>query len=501
MTLQAAILPAAGRADPAWHAHLLALAGAVAGLLLLFHRDAADMVGIWLTSSTYNHCALILPITAWLVWQRRPALDRLAPAAWAPGLVLVAAGAFLWLLGEAGGVALARHLGLVLMLQGAVIACLGKSVSRGLAFPIFYLFFLVPAGDEIVPLMQTVTAELCMALLRLSGIPAHLEGIFITIPTGLFRVAEACAGVKFLVAMVALGALVANLCFRSWKRRALFMLASVTVPILANGVRAWGTIYIAHATNSDFAAGVDHVVYGWIFFAIVIALTLGAGWRFFDRAPGDPWFDPEALRSTPGKPQRAVQIAAAALAIAAVPPLWSAAVAAGSHAPSDIVLPSVPGWERVAGDLDWQPHYVGADRLRVGRYRDAAGREVDLAIAVFARQGEGREMVGFGQGAVGPDGGWTWISQGPARPNGRSERIGSDGTVREVATFYRVGDLVTGSEYRVKLETMKTRLLGGPQRAVALLVSAPEPDARPAIDAFLHDLGPIAPVADRAAGV
>ncbi|WP_324750312.1 exosortase A [Sphingomonas sp. LY54] len=500
MTAQAAIVRAAGRADPAWRPHLLALAGAAAGILVVFHRDAADMVRIWLNSSTYNHCALILPIIAWLVWQRRPALDRLAPAAWAPGLVLVAAGALLWLLGEAGGVALARHLGLVLMLQATVIACLGKSVARGLAFPLFYALFLVPAGDEIVPLMQTVTAELCMALLRLSGIPAHLEGIFITIPSGLFRVAEACAGVKFLVAMVALGALVANLCFRSWKRRALFMLAAVAIPILANGVRAWGTIYIAHVTDSDFAAGVDHVIYGWIFFAIVIALTLGVGWRFFDRAPGDPWFDPEALRSVPGKPQRAVQIAAAALAIAAVPPLWSAAVAAGSHAPSDIALPSVPGWQRVAGDLDWQPHFAGADRIRIGRYRDAMGREVDLAIAVFARQGEGREMVGFGQGAVGPEGEWTRIAATPPPSDGRSERIGSGGTVREVATFYRVGDLVTGSEYRVKLETMKTRLLGGPQRAVALLVSAPEPDARPAIDAFLHDLGPIAPVADRAAG-
>ena len=54
------------------------------------------------------------------------------------------------------------------------------------------------------------------------------------------------------------------------------------------------------------------------------------------------------------------------------------------------------------------------------------------------------------------------------------------------------------------LETMKTRLFGGPQRAVAVLVSAPAPargvSARPAIDAFLAALGPVAPLADRAAG-
>jgi exosortase/archaeosortase family protein len=58
-------------------------------------------------------------------------------------------------------------------------------------------------------------------------------------------VAEACSGVKFLIAMVALGVLVANVCFRSWHRRAAFMALCVAVPILANGVRAWGTIYAA----------------------------------------------------------------------------------------------------------------------------------------------------------------------------------------------------------------------------------------------------------------
>ena len=72
-------------------------------------------------------------------------------------------------------------------------------------------------------------------------------------------------------------------------------------------------------------------------------------------------------------------------------------------------------------------------------------------------------------------------------------------------SFYRIGDILTGSQMGVKLETMKVRLLGGPQRAVAVLVSAEAPAAetsvRPAIDDFLRALGPIAPIADRAAGL
>jgi len=274
-----------------WRAHLAALGLACLAILLLFARDAADIAAIWWSSSTFNHCLLIGPIIAWLVWQRLPELSRLTPAAWAPGLILAGAGALGWLLGEAGGIAFARHLGLAFMLQGAVIACLGKAVARGLAFPLFYALFLVPVGEELVPAMQTLTARIAAGLLALAGVPAHLEGVFITTPTGYFEVAEACAGVKFLIAMIAFGALVANVCFRSWPRRIAFMTASILIPILANGVRAWGTIYISHLTSVDFAASFDHVVYGGIFFAIVIALIIGAGWRFFDRGVGDPWFD------------------------------------------------------------------------------------------------------------------------------------------------------------------------------------------------------------------
>jgi exosortase A len=497
-------LPAA---DSRWRTHLVALGAAAAAILALFHRDAADIAAIWWSSPTFNHCLLIGPLIGWLVWQRLPGLRQLTPAAWAPGLALVGLGALGWLLGDAGGIALARHAGLVLMLQGATIACLGRSVSRALAFPIFYALFLIPAGAELVPAMQTVTAEIAMALLALAGVPAHIEGIFITTPTGYFEVAEACAGVRFLVAMAAFGALVANVCFRSWPRRIAFMAVSLIVPILANGVRAFATIYVAHRTGSvDLAAGFDHVVYGGIFFAIVIALIMSLSWRFFDRGIDDPWFDPATLQTAQGRtPIAAVAVAAAV--IAALPMAWSTAVSASARpVPPTLELPAVPGWQRVParGGIPWRPHFAGADLFRMARYRDAQGREVDLAIAVYARQSEGRELIGFGQGAVGPDSVWAWTANAPTPLDGRAERIASHGLVREVVSFYRVGGITSGSGMAVKLETMKVRLTGGEQRAVAVLVSAPAPaegvSPRPAIDAFLAALGPVASLADRVAG-
>jgi exosortase A len=493
-----------------WRTHLAVLGGVAAVILGLFRRDAADIVTLWSNDATFNHCFLILPLIGWLIWQRLPQLRQLIPVAWAPGLLVTGAGALGWLLGDASGINFARQLGLLLMLEGAVVAILGKAVARGILFPLFYAIFLVPVGSEMVPAMQTLTAQLASLLLALTNIPAHLEGIFITTSGGYFEVAEACAGARFLIAMLAFGALVANVCYRSWRRRAGFLAVAIIVPILANGVRAWGTIYIAEQTSLNFAESFDHVIYGGIFFAVVIAIILGIGWRFFDRGIDEPWFDAKALQPMrPPHRARLDLIAGALIALAALGPLWASAVSAsGSHAlPPVVALPDVPGWQRVpaAGGIPWSPNYAGADRMVVAHYRDAQGRMVDLAVAVFARQSEGRELVGFGQGAVTPNGRWAWSADAAPPPGGRAERIASHGVAREVLSFYRIGNVLTGSQMGVKLETMKVRLLGGPQRAVAVLVSAEAPaaetSARPAIDDFLRALGPIAPIADRAAGL
>ncbi len=506
----AAAMPDRTHADP-WRLHLALVGGVWLAILLIFARDAATMADIWWNSSTFGHCLFVGPIIAWLVWQRRAELARLVPHAWAPGLLVVAAGAAGWLLGAAAGVALARHLGLVVMMQGAVVACLGRDVARGLLFPLCYMLFLVPAGDTLVPPLQTLTARMCMGLLGAFGVPARIEGVFITIPNGYYEVAEACSGVKFLVAMIAYGALVANVCFRSWTRRGLFMLAAIVAPVLANGVRAFGTIYVGYLTDGDVAGTFDHVVYGWVFFAVVIAALIGLGWRFFDRGPNDRWFDAADLQPVaplPDRPGRALAIAVAAIAVAVAPILWSAAIAAGGAAtlPRHIEPPVVPGWTRVVDrSHPWTPRFTGADHRIQAYYGDGRGHVVTLAIAVYGDQAEGREIVGYGQGAIDPEGDWAWTDDTVAPPAGRAFRISAPGPlVREVATFYRVGGIVTGSEVGVKLETLRVRLLGGRRRAVAVLVSAVQPDratsTRPAIDAFLKALGPIDRLADGMAG-
>src|SRR3546814_5310529 len=94
-------------------------------------------------------------------------------------------------------------------------------------------------------------------------------------------------------------------------------------------------------------------------------------------------------------------------------------------------MPQVKGWFRSDEPplRPWQPRFDGADHLAMARYGDAKGQVVDLAIATFDRQDEGRELVGFGQGAAGADSGWTWPQPAPAPGDARGEQITGPGRV------------------------------------------------------------------------
>lgn len=474
----------------AWRRPLAMLAVAWLALIALFFGDWAAMAAQWWDISTYNHVLLVPAILAWLVALRRHELARLVPEGWWPGLIVLAGAAFVWVLGSFAGLSLARQLGAVAMLQGTALALLGPRVAAGLAFPFGYMLFLVPFGDELVPLLQAVTARLTMTLLALSGIPAVLEGVLIATPTGLFKVAEACSGVKFLIAMCAFAVLTANLCFRSWPRRVLFVAATLVLAVLANGVRAWGTVVIAHNFGIASAVGFDHVVFGWIFFALVIALALGLGWRWFDRSPDDPQVDAGAIAASPTLAALAnfrighASALAASLTIAVAGLGWAAtADRLAARLPPRIGLPAVPGWQRIdyAPRVWWQPRHAGADHRLLGRYADAQGNTVDVSYALYASQNEGREAGGFGEGALTPDSAWGRADSGPALSGAKTDRLAAAGdVVRLSATWYKTGGFVTGSNARLKLANMVDRLLLRRRATAVLILSAEERPGHPA---------------------
>lgn len=484
------------------------------GNIALFARDWQAMALQWWDSSTYNHVLLIPFILGWLISLRWREVVRIEPQAWWPGLFAFAGAAFLWLLGSFAGLSLATQLGVVLMAQASVLTLLGPKACAALLFPLAYMLFLVPAGDELIPALQTITAKISMALLDLSQVPAHIEGVFITTPGGYFEVAEACSGVKFLIAMIAYGALVANVCFASWPRRIAFMGLSVVMPIFANGVRAWGTIFIAEHRGIEFAAGFDHIFYGWIFFAVVMALVMGLAWRFFDRAIDDRMVDAEALDRNAllvrlsGYSIRQGRALPALAAIALLFTGWSAwASRLEAPVPARIDFPAIPGWQQVDYTplAPWKPLHTGASHVLLARFRDPAGHTVDVSYALYATQDDGREAGGFGQGAIPLDSGWAWESSPAPLAQGHADRIQTAGPVHRLAeTFYRSGPLFTGSNTRLKLENIVDRLLLRERTTATLILSSEDGlpgqlTAENSLRAFLAAIGPVPAWMDRAA--
>lgn len=504
--------------SPAWTAGLTRLAvlwGVVIGITA---HEWIGMADQWWNISTYAHVLLVPPILLWQVWNRWPQARGLEPLCWFPGMGLFMGAALLWVLGTLGSVAELAQFGAVFMLMASVPLMLGARVTAAFLFPLAYMIFLVPFGDEVIPALQTVTARLTILLVQITAVPAHIDGVFIATPAGLFEVAEACSGVKFLVAMVAFGALAANVCFRSWPRRIAFMAVCVVVPILANGVRAWGTVYVAQIKGATYAGGVDHIIYGWVFFAVVIAAIIGLSWPFFDRAITDPLIDGEAIAANrrlarwerlPMLPRSAAIGAAVTLLIALVWTIVAQLLAAPM--PRHIDSPQIAGWHRVDTPMqvEWTPRAGGADHLIQMRYGDDQGHIVDMVYALYAGQGPGKKASGYGEGALPMGSAWQW--QGPGTPAvaAQSDRLLARGHIARLAqTTWRTGDTTTGSGLALRMANLLDRLLLRRRATMMMILSVEEdtsantPKGDPAAQTLLQfrrAMGPIGMVMDQIA--
>jgi len=264
-----------------WPAAGIIVIGALAGVVAIFHDTAWSMVTIWSNSETFGHGFAIPPIVLGLIWFRRHVLARLQPRPWPWALVGIVLAGMAWVVGDAGDIETIRHFALAAMFPCIVLAVLGPAVTRALVFPLGYLFFAVPFGAFLIQPLMIVTADMTVGLVRASGVPVYREAMQFSLPTGNWSVVEACSGITYLIASLALGVLYAYIMYRSIWRRLLFVAVAIVVPIVANGLRAYMIVMIGHLSGMEHAVGVDHLLYGWVFFGVVIFLLfwIGARWR------------------------------------------------------------------------------------------------------------------------------------------------------------------------------------------------------------------------------
>ena len=326
---------------------LAAVPALVAGLLVLgwvFRAEASAAEDVWEASAAYAHCFAVVPIAAWLVWERRHGAAALAPR---PNLALALVAlpvSAVWLLASLAGLMEGRQLAALATGEVLAAAVLGGALFRVLSAPLLFLFFLVPTGAFLTPTLQDFTARFMASGLDLIGIPYVAQSNLIEIPEGTFIVADACAGLRFLTASVMFGTLYAFTIYRSPVRRGLFVVASIIVPILANGARALGLVLVGHVLGSAQSVAVDHVLYGWLFFSLVTLALVAGGLPFREDIGLVREAEPQPLPRETG--ERAWIAGASVVAMACIGPalaglLPTAAAGAQESAAAARVLASV----------------------------------------------------------------------------------------------------------------------------------------------------------------
>jgi exosortase A len=470
--------------SPTTIATLIALT--LAAGLLIFWPTSASMVAIWWRSETFAHGFFILPISLYFIWQRREQLAHTPLRPDYKALAPLFALGMLWWLANAIDVLVVQQLALVAMLPVLVWVVFGWRMLRSLAFPLGFLIFAVPMGEGLIPPLMNFTAEFTVKMLQLTGIPVFKEGLFFEIPGSRWSVVEGCSGVRYLIASVTLGVLYAYVTYRSLTRRLLFVLAAIVVPIIANGLRAYMIVMISHLSDHKLAHGVDHFIYGWVFFGIVMLLLfwLGSFWREDDEAR-QPQIDAQSAES-PGAPcvdRKSMSVAA--LAAFAVLIIWPAAAAINTHQDQGLdVNLSMPeaqnGWRQAPTSLTpWRPRYLGMDaELEQTYVKD--GRRVSLYLAYYRTQRQGAELINSQNVMVEQKHPvWSQVGNRPAQLQVRGEQLPIRkaklrSAQQNLVVYYWdwFGGEYAANDYVAKLLEAKNTLLGGRTDAAGVIIAA-----------------------------
>ena len=369
---------------------------AVAALMFgaVFGRDIGGAVTVWIDSTAYNHCFLILPLIGFLVWERRAVIASVSPSPTFWPLLAMPLPSGLWLIAAVLDIQEGRQLLLVAMFEVVLLVALGPRLFWLLLAPLLFLFFLVPSGAFLVPTLQKITADISVAGLHGLHIPVYSDGFIIEIPEGTFEVAEACAGLRFLIASTVFGCFFAVVMYHSFIRRAVFVVLSVAVPILANGLRALGIIVLAHLEGDAAAVEADHIIYGWFFFTLVVIILIAIGMAFAQRQSRQPQMQPAGW-SKPALWRFATAIPAAVL-LAVAGPAYAARLDT-LYRPAALPLAQAPAvaapWHPASDAFNWRPKVKGADREFLESFEEPGSGVVTRYVALYRLRATGNLLT------------------------------------------------------------------------------------------------------------
>jgi exosortase len=263
----------------------------VAATIAVFTPILYFMVIHWRIKPDYSHGFLVAPLAVYFGWERRRRLARTPVQSSWWGVLPLALGSLALAIGRLGVELMAMRTAFVLTVIGMVLLLLGTRVFRVLAFPLLFLFLMVPLPQSLVNIvafpLQLVAADLAVGSLHAIGVPALREGNIIHLASTQLFVAEACSGLRSLMALGTLAVVFAYFFRRHAAERVLIVLSAIPIAILVNAFRVGLTGFLTHRFGEAAAEGVIHQTEGFFTFGLAFALLLVEAWllhAFWPRA-------------------------------------------------------------------------------------------------------------------------------------------------------------------------------------------------------------------------
>lgn len=460
-------------------------------LFILFFKDSwSAMASIWYRSGTFAHGFLVVPASLWLLWIRRDSYRQLCPQPSYWGVLGVMIGGLLWLAANLVNVVVVEQFALVFVLVCLIWSILGNRVAVSMLFPLFFLFLMVPFGEDFVPFLVDFTANFVVYMLRLTGISVYQQQNYLTLTSGQWSVVEACSGIRYLIASITLGLVYAYLNYTSYIKRGLFIAISVFLPILANGMRAYLIVMIGHLSSMKLATGVDHLIYGWVFFGFVMLLLFYVG-SFWQDQPNSHQNDiaQKTLETSLEGNSGYLFLSIISFAAIAIWPLAAVELSDRQSIQTSIptnVLKNLPTDKNVSENMEWSPKFNGvmSESLSIKNFE---GNLIGIYFANFGDESLGGELINSQNTILTPKQRKYWRALNSAKTielklnnieSLEETVLISDQLELLVWRWYRVGEVNTINRYYAKLLQLFKRLTGdnSPELMVVVYTTTPHGD-------------------------
>ena len=245
---------------------MLGVAAAFLLTLALFWPTVASFPGAW-DQFGMSHGWLVAGVVVWIAWKDRGRLLE-AESGFPLALLPLAGLSLFWLAATVAHIQIFHQATLVFLLVAWALAVFGSSGVRTALGAAATFLLALPFWGFLVPALRTMAAFVSGGLVRLIGIPAEIEGDIIRITYGTFVVADSCAGLRFLLAGLTVGAFYALVLVRRWPVQLAIVGLAAAVAIVGNWVRITILIVLGHVTEMQSGLITNHLGFGWVVFTV-----------------------------------------------------------------------------------------------------------------------------------------------------------------------------------------------------------------------------------------